>query len=63
MLSPKYQDHMFPTGWCFFWLIAGWGKFRNKNRPKLKKVGPEVHPDQDTTLREEHDVDEDDAWV
>jgi len=34
-------------------------KFRNKNRPKLKKVGPEIHPDQDTPLREEHDVDED----
>ena len=42
--------------------LASWGNIRNKNRPKLKKVGPEVHPDQDT-LREEVDANEEDTWV
>lgn len=35
-------------------LFASWGNTRNKNRPKLKKVGPEVHP-------EAADVNEEDA--
>ena len=35
-------------------LFASWGNIRNKNRPKLKKVGPEVHP-------EAGDVNEEDA--